>query len=614
MPSRRFKRFAGLLLLVVAAAAAVFAVPTLWFKPWSIDHFYARVFLSYMLKHPMGITSLGIFEKTPFRWYADDLDDMSIAFEDKEERFVQEQLGILRSYDRKGMTRAQTLSADVMEWFMANQADGQRFRWHTYPVNQLQGVQSGLPEFMTSLHPMKTPRDAEDYIKRVAKFGVAFDQVVEQLDAREKKGVVPPRFVLEKVIAQVSALIAPPARENALFTSFAAKLDTMPKVDAARKDQLKEALAAEIDGTVYPAYKRLIARLEGQLATATTDDGVWKLPEGGQYYAWCLKNHTTTDMPADSIHALGLAEVTRIQSEMWRLLGAKGYGAGTLSAAMQRMLAEPRFHYPDDDSGRAMILADFQAIVDDADRRTAPLFDVRPEHGVQVKRVPTFREKTAAGAYYMSPSIGGSRPGIFYANLRDPKEIDKPGMRTLAYHEAIPGHHFQNTVAQELKGVPFFRRVIPFTAYGEGWGLYAERLALENGFHPTAYDSLGAYQAELFRAVRLVVDTGIHQKRWTREQAIAFMVENTGMGVAEVTTEIERYIVNPGQACAYKVGQLKLLELRQRAVDRLGPRFDIRKFHNVVLTNGELPLSLLDRVVDEWIAAEERGEATEKKS
>jgi uncharacterized protein (DUF885 family) len=280
---------------------------------------------------------------------------------------------------------------------------------------------------------------------------------------------------------------------------------------------------------------------------------------------------------------------------------------------MDRLRTEPRFRYADDDSARARILADYQSIIDDANRRVGALFDVRPRSSVQVQRVPVFKEATAPGAYYNPPAIGGGRPGAFFANLRDPGETTKPGMRTLAYHEAIPGHHFQIAIAQELKGVPFFRKIIPFTAYVEGWGLYAERLALENGFHPTPYDSLGALQAELFRAVRLVVDTGIHRDRWTRAQAIDYMVKNTGMAESEVVTEIERYIVSPGQACAYKVGQLEILALRGHAMDRLGPRFDIRKFHNVVLTNGALPMALLEQVVDEWIESELRATVAQAK-
>jgi len=278
---------------------------------------------------------------------------------------------------------------------------------------------------------------------------------------------------------------------------------------------------------------------------------------------------------------------------------------------MNRLREEPRFHYPDGDAGRAAIMADYRAIIDDANRRLGALFDVRPKSSLEVKPVPAFKEATAPGAYYDAPAIGGGRPGTFFVNLRDPAETAKPGMRTLAYHEGIPGHHFQIGIAQELKHVAFFRKIIPFTAYSEGWGLYAEHLAYENGFQPTAYDSLGALQADLFRAVRLVVDTGIHRDRWTRAQAIDYMVRNTGMAESSVTTEIERYIVNPGQACAYKVGELEILALRLRAIDRLGPRFNIKKFHDVVLTHGALPMGLLAQVVDDWIASELRAAGAE---
>ena len=322
------------------------------------------------------------------------------------------------------------------------------------------------------------------------------------------------------------------------------------------------------------------------------------------YYDQCLRDNTTTDMPADSIHALGLSEVDRIQAEMKRILASQGEKTGDLAAGMNHLMAEPRFHFPPGDSGRAEIMADYRKILDDANQRVGALFDVRPKTGVSVVRVPAFKEATAPGAYYQPGSIGGSRPGAFYVNLRDPQEIKRPEMRTLAYHEGIPGHHFQITIQQQMKGVPFFRRVLPFTAYAEGWGLYAERLAYENGFHQDAFDSLGALQAELFRAVRLVVDTGIHRKHWTRQQAIDYMAANTGIPETKVVTEIERYIVNPGQACAYKVGQLKILELRERARQRLGSRFDIRRFHDVVLENGSLPMGLLERVVDEWVVQE----------
>jgi uncharacterized protein (DUF885 family) len=286
---------------------------------------------------------------------------------------------------------------------------------------------------------------------------------------------------------------------------------------------------------------------------------------------------------------------------------------GAFSGRMQTMLEDPVFGYPPGDSGRAMILARYGEILEDASRRSEALFAVRPKGELKVERIPAFKEAGSPGAYYNTGAFDGSRPGVFFANLRDPAETRRPDMRTLAYHEGIPGHHFQLTIAQELKGVPFFRKVIPFTSYAEGWALYAERLALENGFHQDAYDSLGALSAELFRAVRLVVDTGIHRKRWTRQQAIDYMVANSGMDTAAVVTEIERYIVMPGQACAYKVGQLQILALRQRAMERLGDRFDIKDFHDIVLKQGALPLTLLEQVVEDWISREEKSSPAQRK-
>lgn len=599
----------GLLLV----AAAVFLVPTIWFKPWSIDHFYARVFIRYAIKHPMLLTQLGMLDGTPLDFHSDKLDDFSPAAQEEDARFGERQLEILRSYDRSRMTPAQRLSYQVLEWFLADQAEGHRFMYHDYPVNQMFGAQSGLPDFMLNTHPLKRPRDAENYVRRIERFGVALDQVIEGLRLRETKGIVPPRFVLDKVLAEMRGFTGKPAAENPLYVHFAARTDSIPGLVPERRQALRARLAAAIEHTVYPAYGRLIAtctRLEGE---TTDDDGVWKLPDGTAFYDYCLKSRTTTPLSADSLHAIGLREVERLQERMRAILKAQGYRPDDLAATMNRLREEPRFHYANDDSGRARILADYQGILDDANRRVGALFDVRPRSGVQVRRVPAFKEATAPAAYYDAASIGGGRPGTFFVNLRDPRETITPGMRTLAYHEAIPGHHFQLSIAQELKGVPFFRKVIPFTSYVEGWGLYAEQLALENGFQPTAYDSLGALQADLFRAVRLVVDTGIHRDRWTRAQAIDYMVKNTGMAESEVTTEIERYIVLPGQACAYKVGELEILALRRQAMDRLGPRFDIRKFHDVVLTNGALPLSLLAQVVDEWIASELRAAGVQAK-
>jgi uncharacterized protein (DUF885 family) len=607
------KRFIRWTLGVLLVAAALFLVPTIWFKPWSIDHFYARVFIRYAVRHPQLLTQLGMLDGTPFDFYSDKLDDYSLKSSEDDARFAREQLKILRSYDRSHMSAKEKLSADVLDYFLADAVDGQRFMLHDYPVNQLFGVQSGLPDFMINTHPLKKPRDAGNYVRRVERFGVAIDQVIEQLRAREAKGVVPPRFVVDEVLAEMRAFTARPPAENPLYTSFDTRSATIRGLDADQRRDLEARLGATIEHVVYPAYGRLIDACVHLDSIAVADDGVWKLPDGDAYYAWRLRSHTTTTLSPDSIHAIGLREVDRVQTAMRQILAEQHYPTADIAASMEKIRAEPRFRYANDDSGRAAILRDYQSIIDDANRRVGSLFDLRPKTGVEVQRVPAFKQATAPGGYYQAGAIGGSRPGVFFANLRDPGETLKPNMRTLAYHEAIPGHHFQIGIAQSLTGVPFFRRIVPFTAYSEGWGLYAEHLALEQGFHPTAFDSLGALQAELFRAVRLVVDTGIHRDHWTRQQAIDFMVRNTGMQPTAVTTEIERYIVEPGQACAYKVGELEIVALRQRAMDKLGARFDIRKFHDVVLGNGSLPLTLLERVVDEWVASELRAGAAQSK-
>lgn len=589
---------------VLGLAAAVFLIPTLWFKPWSIDHFYTRLFGQFALHHPMMLSSLRLLEPMGLRFHNDDLDDMSVEFDRWEAEWAEGQLEILHSYDRDSMSPEEALSYDILDWFMLDGREANRWMLHNYSVDQLGGVHTNLPDFMINTHHLGDRRDAEDFVERVGKFGVAFDQVIEGLEVRQEMGIVPPRFVIRHVLETIRDLIEPTPTEHVLYTHLAERTAELEDIDAAARDDLLARLARHLEETVYPANRRLIACLEGLGQVATDDDGVWKFPDGGEFYDYRLRHYTTTDMTAEEIHRLGLAEVERIQAEMRAILESEGLPTDDLAATMNALNEDPRFLYPDTDEGRDRILADYQSIIDEIDAGLGPLFDVRPRVGVEVKRVPEFRQATAPGAYYDDAPLDGSKPGVFYANLRDVREIPKFGMRTLAYHEAVPGHHFQIAIAQELTGVPIFRRIISFTSYVEGWALYAELLAAEAGFQEDPYDRLGYLTGQIFRAVRLVVDTGIHAQRWTRQQAIDYMLANTGMPAGDVTAEIERYIVDPGQACAYKVGQLEILALREKARQALGEVFDIRQFHNVVLTDGALPLSLLERQVDRWIEGE----------
>jgi uncharacterized protein (DUF885 family) len=592
-----------LIVLVVVLAGVAF-VHVWYFKPYKIDWFYGRVFGQFALQSPQMLSSMRILP--PWAdFYSDKLDDASIAHSDEMEAMVKADLDMLHRYDRDALDDEGKLSYDALEFFLADQVEGQKFRYNDFPVNQMFGVQSSLPNFMAQTHQVNNASDAENYIKRLDQFPLHFSQVIENLKLRESKGAIPPKFTVDKVLEQMSAFIAMPAQENMLYTSLREKLDKLDGDKAlaqSAKDDLLGRAQTSVNEKVYPAYRDLITYFTGLQAKATENLGAWSLPDGDAYYAWCVRSHTTTDMTPAQVHELGLSEVARISAEMDAILREQGLSEGSIGVRVQQLARQPEQMYPNTPEGKKAMIARYQEILDEVNANLGDAFNRRPKLGVEVKPVPAFSEKTAPGAYYQGGAFDGSRPGIFYANLRDPGETPKFAMRTLAYHEGIPGHHFQITIAQELQGVPFFRRVLPFTAYSEGWALYAERLAWELGFEKDPLDNLGRLRDEMMRAVRLVVDSGIHYKHWTREQAISYMLENTGMGEGDVTAEIERYFVAPGQALAYKAGMLKILALREKAKQELGDKFKLSAFHDQILTHGALPLSLVERVVDDWIA------------
>ncbi|SFM97547.1 DUF885 domain-containing protein [Dokdonella immobilis] len=596
------------LILVLVVFAGIAFVHVWYFKPYKIDWFYARVFGQFALQSPQMLSSMRILP--PWAdFYSGKLDDASPAHADRMAAMVKDDLDMLHRYDRDALDEEGKLSYDALEFFLADQVEGDRFRFHDFPVNQMFGVQSGQPNFMAQTHQVNNAGDAENYISRLDRFPLNFSQVIDGLKLREGKGVIPPKFTVDKVLEQMNGFIGVPAEQNMLYTSFGEKLDRIAAdaMDTATREDLKARVKTSIEASVYPAFRELIAYFTTLQAKATQNQGAWSLPDGDAYYAWCVRSHTTTDMTPEQVHELGLAEVARISAEMDEILRGQGLTEGSVGARVQQLARQPEQMYPNTPEGKTAMIARYQAILDDVNAKLGDAFNRRPKLGVEVKPVPAFSEKTAPGAYYQSGSFDGSRPGVFYANLRDPGETPKFAMRTLAYHEGIPGHHFQITIAQELQGVPFFRRVLPFTAYSEGWALYAERLAWEMGFEQDPLDNLGRLRDEMMRAVRLVVDSGIHYKRWTREQAITYMLDNTGMGEGDVTAEIERYFVNPGQALAYKAGMLKILALREKARKELGDRFSLGAFHDQVLSHGALPLSLLERVIDDWIAKTKAG-------
>ncbi len=582
------------------AAAGAAAANAWWFKPLSVNVFYERVFLRYVLRDPELLTSLGVLR--PYGITSPDgrLTDVSDRRLHQDQAFVRSELATLRSYDTTALSRSQRLSSEILDWYLDDLVRGQAFAYHQYPVNAYDGVQSALPEFIAVNQPVRSAADARRYIRRLSAFGTKFDQLLEGLRIRDSLGMVPPRIVVDEALAQMRGFTATPPRDNVLYTALAARLDSA-RVGPEDRTHLLAAAERVIAGTVYPAYGRLTSFEEGLAGRAGDDVGAWHLPDGDRYYAWALRHYTTTDLSPDSLHALGLALVGRIEAEMTRVLDSLKVPGPDVGNRLRVLAADPRFRYATDSAGRARFLADARGLVANAEHRVPAAFGRLPRAQVVVRPVPAFREAAAAGAYYSGPSLDGSRPGIFFVNLaRPPASWQLP---TLVYHEAVPGHHFQIAIAQELSGVPTFRTVIPFTAYIEGWGLYAERLAYELGLDADAYSVLGYREAELLRAVRLVVDTGIHWKRWPRERAIAYMSARMA-DTADARAEVDRYIVDPGQACAYMAGELTLLDLRDRARRELGPAFDLRRFHAVVLENGAMPLAVLARQVDAWIARE----------
>ncbi|GAA0723304.1 DUF885 domain-containing protein [Aquimarina litoralis] len=609
---RTWKFWTSRTLLVIFALVAFWVGNLIWFRPFNITHFYDRIFAELALDSPELTTAMGI--PVIYNWSKDELDDISDKKQWETFNKIKEDYETLKSYDFESQSEANKLNTRILGYYLEGELEGERFFYHDYPVNQMGGVQSSLPSLMEDSHKLRDKSDAEAYITRLSKFETKFNQLIENLKIREEKGIIPPKFVMDRVLDEMKGFIGKKENEiketddavtsNILYSNFDTKIDKIEDLSQEEKNELKEQVKNEIATTVFGSYQKLISYFEQLKQKATTDAGVWKLPEGDAYYRYQLKQRTTTDLDPEEVHTIGLSEVARIKGEMEAILSSQGYADSTktVGAIIQELNKEDRFLFPNNDEGRQMVIDEYNRILSEISNGLDDAFDIRPKAALEVKRVPEFKEEGSAGAYYNRPAMDGSRGGVFYANLRNVHESVKFGMKTLAYHEGIPGHHFQIAIQSELEGVPIFRTIGLFTSYIEGWALYSEQLAWELGFYESdPFGNLGRLQAEMFRAVRLVVDTGIHHKKWTREQAIDYMVQNTGMTTTEVTTEIERYIVWPGQACAYKIGMLKILELREKAKRELGDRFDLREFHNAVLKDGAVPLDILEEIINDYI-------------
>jgi uncharacterized protein (DUF885 family) len=606
---KRVAKVIGWIALAIVVAASYPGYRIAFGKPFTINQLANRQALIFLVRNPELFTQVGLADGTIFDWHSGRLSPVGVKARDDNYALLEGFATEVRWFDRASLGRQDQITYDILLDQWETLLAFKRFGWLSseglYPIAPMWGTQVQLASFLQSSHVVKNEKTARNYVKRLEAMGAKLDAVTAEMQRQAALGVVLPLALLEKAELGIRDTIAPEPKDNPLVTSFGERMRNVKNLDLALQVELADDAAAALRNGVYPAYTRMIAALEAQRPAATTQAaGVRRLTDGAAYYALALRQMTTTDYTPEQVHALGLKEVARITSEMDALLKSQGLKAGTVSARMQALRKDPRFLEPNTDAGRSRVLAKYQQILDEVALQLPAYFRTVPPGRLQVQRLPLSAEKGSSGAYYSSAAMDGSRPGVFFVNLRDTTETATWQMKTLAYHEGIPGHHLQITLAMGLKDLPLIRQQPVYTAYAEGWALYAERLAAEMGMYQgDPFGDLGRLQAEIFRSARLVVDTGIHAMGWTREQAIAYMVDTTGIAESEVTSEVERYMGQPGQACAYKVGELKILELRDKAKAALGERFKLKDFHTVVLENGALPLTLLEKLVDEWIAS-----------
>lgn len=565
------------------------------------NEFFDRVFDAAVDRDPMHQSYLGI-KKDYGKWT-----DISDEHAQKELAITKTNLDSLhKNFDIEKLDEQTKISYRLFENDCNQEIDNFKWRFHNYPVNQMEGLQSSLPAFLINIHSVADKSDAEAYISRILGVNDLFSQLIVNLKIREEKNIIPPKFVFSYVRTDCKNILSGAPFEkgkpaNALLEDFTNKVNALKNIDDTAKKELITKASDALITSVKPAYEKLMAYWNELEKKATTDDGAWKFPDGDAFYAAALKETTTTDLTAEAIYDIGIKEVARIHAEMKEIMKKVNFKNDNLQDFFTFMRTDKQFYYPNTAEGKEAYRVKAVKIIDDMKKELDKLFLTKPKADIEVKAVEPFREKSAAGAFYEEPALDGSRPGRYYIDLYNMADQATYQMEALAYHEGIPGHHMQIAIAQELTTVPKFRMHGGNTAYVEGWALYSERVPKEIGFYSDPYSDFGRLAMELFRAARLVVDTGIHRKKWTREQALNYFNENTPNPVGDNIKEIDRYIVWPSQATGYKIGMNKILDLREKAKNKLGNKFDIREFHDVVLTSGPVTLNILEEMVNAWV-------------
>ncbi|AEP29324.1 DUF885 domain-containing protein [Brumicola nitratireducens] len=569
-------------------------------EPERLAAFFAESRETDLKRSPMTQSYMGI------KWDYDKWGDFSDANADETRTLMETRLKQASEFDVSTLNDSEKLSLDIYQIDLKRKLANDEFRHHTYIMDQFSAWHTTVPSFLINIHRIENEEDARAYISRLNKVEALFDQVIAQLRVREKLGVMPPAWSYDQMMQAAANVVkgnpfSERPEDSTILADFKQKLDATELSNAEKSGLITDANAALLS-SVKPAYEKLIQELGKQRLLTPEGDGVWRLPNGSEWYQNRLNWFTTTELNAQEVHQIGLDNVTRIHNQMREIMKQVKF-EGSLQDFFLFMRNDDQFYYADSDEGRERYMTEAKEFIDKMEAKLPEYFGLTPKARMVVKRVEAFREQSAGKAFYQSPSKDGSRPGTYYANLFDMRSMPTYQMEALAYHEGIPGHHMQRAIAQELDGIPEFQKYVSFTAYTEGWGLYTEELGKDIGFYADPYSDFGRLAMELWRACRLVVDTGIHEMQWSREKAIQYLIDNTPNPEADSVKAIERYIAMPGQATAYMIGKIKIMELRDKAQAELGDKFDYRGFHDTVLKDGPVPLTLLEENVNKWIAA-----------
>ncbi len=583
-------------LLSVATLSLLLATPALnqCAAAATIDEFFRDFTAEWVRANPNQATASRYFSGEEQDRLERQLTPQTLEWRRARIQLAKRGLAELGKFDRTGLDQTQRISADVMQWQLDTVVREEPYLDYTFPLEQFNGANVGLPYMLTVVHPVLNERDADNYVAALGQVGTRMNEAIAEAQRLAAKGILPPRFILEATVRQMQSFTDSMPAQNPFVAVFGQKMAAVKSLPDAKREQLRAEAERIVSAQVYPAWRKAIALLESQVARATDDAGLWRLKGGAEAYAYNLRRFTTTNLTPEEIHQIGLKQVDRIETEMDKTLRRMGRTEGTVKDRIAKLERDLEYPNPASEESRERIMQDINGILRDAEQRAALLFDKRPKAPVIAQPFPRFSEANAA-ANYTVPPADGSHPGVF----QYPRRLDKMTkymLRSTVYHETVPGHHFQIALELENPNLPRFRQIRALggiSAFTEGWGLYAEHLAAESGWYKDDPEGLlGELDSELFRARRLVVDTGIHAQHWTRQQAIDYGLE---------PSEVERYVVYPGQACSYMLGELKIIELREKARKTLGDRFSLQEFHNLVFETGSVPLDILERQADAYI-------------